>query len=128
MGPSIMEYDMSKLIAKVILVLSLCATPSMAMPTISQPAIPAAENTAIIQVATSSQKSAARSACLAQYGSRFVYVSFTQTRYICHFRKSTKKLTREAARSCGKSGMKLVRINSIKIKGGKSITRFTCRR
>jgi hypothetical protein len=110
------------------LVFSLLVTPAMALPAGPQSGIADAPNTSIIKVLSSSQKAAARRICRAQYGSRLAYVSFTRSRYVCHFRKSTKTLTNQAARNCRKSGLRLAKINSIKIKGNRSITRFTCKR
>jgi hypothetical protein len=119
---------MLKLVSKMILAVSICTTPALALPVGPQPDIPDVANTNIITVATKAQKTAARRSCRAQYGSRLAFVSFSGNRYVCHFRKSTRKLTNDAARSCRKSGLKLARVNSIKIKGNRSITRFTCKR
>lgn len=119
---------MLKFISKIVLVFSLLATPAMALPAGPQPHIPDAPNTSIIKVLTKSQKTAARRACRAQYGSRLAFVTFSSNRYVCHFRKSTRTLTKQAARNCRKSGLRLSKINSIKIKGNRSITRFTCKR
>jgi hypothetical protein len=119
---------MFKFAGKMVLAFSIFASPVMALPSGPTPQIPDVPNSAIIKIATASQKSAARRACRAQYGARLAFVSFSGNRYVCHFRKSTKRLTNEAARNCRKSGMKLARVNSIKIKGNQSITRFTCKR
>jgi hypothetical protein len=119
---------MLKFASKLVLVFSLLATPAMALPVGPQPDIPDAPNASIIKVLSGSQKAAARRACRAQYGSRLAYVSYTRSRYVCHFRKSTKTLTNQAARNCRKSGLRLAKITSIKIKGNRSITRFTCKR
>jgi hypothetical protein len=119
---------MLKTVFKIIFALSILVTPAAALPQAPQSDIPDVPNPAIVKVLSGTQKAAARRACRAQYGSRLAYVTFTRTRYVCHFRKSTKTLTKQAARSCRKSGLKLARINSIKIKGNRSITRFTCKR
>jgi hypothetical protein len=122
------EGKMFKPLAKIVIIIGLCATPAAAMPLGPQPDIPDVQNTTVTTVASKSQKAAARRVCRAQYGARLAFVSFSGNRYVCHFRKSTKALTKEAARSCRKTGLKLARVNSIKIKGDRSITRFTCKR
>jgi hypothetical protein len=123
-----MEGNMLKCVSKLVLAFSLVATPALALPVGPQTEIPDAPNTALIKILSKSQKSAARRACRAQYGARLAFVTFTRNRYVCHFRKSTKTLTKQAARNCRKSGLRLARINSIKIKGNQSITRYTCKR
>ncbi len=117
-----------KFLSGLIVALAVLVSPVEAMPTMPQIPAPDAGTGMIIKVATASQKAAARRTCRAQYGSRLAYVSFTRNRYVCHFRKSNRKLTNEAARSCRKSGMRLSKVNSIRIKGNRSITRFTCKR
>jgi hypothetical protein len=119
---------MTKFWSGLIVALAVLISPVEAMPTMPQVPAPDADSNMIIKVATKSQKAAARRTCRAQYGSRLAYVTFSRNRYVCHFRKSTKKLTNEAARSCRKSGMRLSKVNSIRIKGSRSITRFTCKR
>ena len=119
---------MLNFVSKIVLAFAIFVTPAVALPLGQQSAIPDLPNISIIKVLSSSQKAAARRACRAQYGSRLAYVTYTRTRYVCHFRKSTKTLTKQAARNCRKSGLRLAKINSIKIKGNRSITRFTCKR
>jgi hypothetical protein len=119
---------MMKILTNVLLIFAVFVTPASAMPIAPQSAIPDAGLPPVIKVLSSSQKAAGRRVCRAQYGARLAYVTYSRTRYTCHFRKSTKKLTKEAAQNCRKSGLRLVRVNSIKIKGNRSITRFTCKR
>jgi hypothetical protein len=119
---------MFKFFSKLVLAVSLLITPAAALPLGPQSPIPDAPNDMVVKVLSSSQKAAARRACRAQYGARLAYVTFSRSRYVCHFRKSNKQLTKQASRNCRKSGLKLARINSIKIKGNRSITRFTCKR
>ncbi len=123
-----MERDMLKFVSKFVMAISILIGPAVALPFASPSEIPDAPNTSIIKVLTGSQKAAARRVCRSQYGSRLAYVTYTRTRYVCHFRKSTKTLTKQAARNCRKSGLTLAKVNSIKIKGNRSITRFTCKR
>jgi hypothetical protein len=100
-----------------------------AMPILPVPAIPDAQNDLVVEVATSSYKRAAYRSCKRQYGARLAYVTYPKRGgYVCNFRKSNKALTRQAANKCRKSGMRLVRVTSIKIKGNQSVTRFVCRR
>jgi hypothetical protein len=119
---------MKHLLAVCVLGLAMVVEPVLAMP--RGPAIdpPQADNGLVVKVATAYQKKTARRACRAQYGNRLAYVSFSRNRYVCHFRKSDRQLTKSAARSCRKSGYRLARVTSIRIKGNKSITRFVCRR
>jgi hypothetical protein len=119
---------MKRILAVCVLGFTLVAEPVLAMP--RAPAIepPAADTGLVVKVATSYQKKQARRACRRQYGNRLAYVTFTRTRYVCHFRKSDRQLTKSAARSCRKSGYRLKRVTSIRIKGNKSITRFICTR
>lgn len=123
-----MESDMLRFISKILLAISVLITPAVALPTAPSSAIPDTANPAIIKVLNGSQKAAARRVCRAQYGSRLAYVTFTRSRYVCHFRKSTKTLSKQASQKCRKSGMRLGKITSIKIRGNRSITRFTCKR
>jgi hypothetical protein len=119
---------MFKLLSKSLLAIFIVASPAAALPSFPQTEFPVQGQDFIIKVATASQKAAARRTCRAQYGARLAYVSFRGNQYVCHFRKSNKKLTNEAARNCRKSGMRLARVTSIKIKGNKSITNFVCKR
>ena len=117
-----------KRLAAAVLSLSLLIAPALAMP--GRPAAVVADQTPelLVEVATKSQKKYAYRACKRQYGSRLAFVTFRGSKFVCHFRKSTKQLTKDASRSCRKSGMRLVRVTSIKIKGNKSVTRFVCKR
>jgi hypothetical protein len=119
---------MKRLFAVCVLGLALVVEPVLAMP--RAPAIepPAGDNALVVKVATKYQKRLARQSCRRQYGNRLAYVSFSGNRYVCHFRKTNKQLTKEASRSCRKSGYRLKRVTSIRIKGNKSITRFVCTR
>jgi hypothetical protein len=104
------------------------ATSAVAMPTMPTPAIPDQANDMIVDVATKSYKRAAYAACKRQYGYRLAYVTYPRRGgYVCHFRKSNKALTKQAARQCRKAGQRLVKVTSIRIKGNRSITRFQCR-
>lgn len=117
-----------KTIAAAVLSLSLLAMPAMAMPGRPSVAVENAPNELLVDVATKSQKTYAYKTCRRQYGNRLAFVTFRGRNFVCHFRKSNKQLTKEASRSCRKSGMKLNRVTSIKIKGNKSVTRFVCTR
>lgn len=119
---------MLRFASKLALVFSLLATPAFALPVGPQTEIPDAPTASIVKVMSKSQKSAARRICRAQYGSRLAFVTFSRNRYVCHFRKSTKTLAKQADRNCRKSGLRLAKINSIRIKGNQSVTRFTCKR
>jgi hypothetical protein len=119
---------MIKILTAAVLALGISVAPVEALPTMPQAPLPDAEQSPIIKVATSYQRKVGYRSCRAQYGSRLAYVSFSGSRYVCHYRKSTKTLTKQAARNCRKSGLRLAKINSIRIKGNKSVTRYTCKR
>jgi hypothetical protein len=104
----------------------MSVAPALAMPTAPVAGIADAEPQLLVDVATKSQKAYGYRSCKRKYGSRLAYVSYRGSNYVCHYRKSTKTLTKAAARSCRKSGMKLQRVTSIKIKGNRSVTRFVC--
>jgi hypothetical protein len=108
--------------------LALIATPVVALPSMPSLDAKAPAGDLLVKVATKAQKAAGRRACRAKYGARLAYVTFRRNQYICHFRKSNQRLTKDAARQCSKSGLRLARVNSIRIKGNKSITRYTCKR
>ncbi len=119
---------MIKILTAVLLAVGIAVSPVEAVPTMPQAPVPDSGFRPIIKVATSYQRKAGYRACRAQYGSRLAYVTFPRGRYICHFRKTNKSLTRQAANKCRKSGLRLAKINSIRIKGNQSITRYTCKR
>jgi hypothetical protein len=110
------------------LLLAVVATPAAALPLVPSAALEATGPGLRIEVATAPRNSAAYRICKRQYGARLAFVTTKGNRYTCHFRKSTKQLSKEASRSCRKSGMRLVKITSIKIKGSRVTTRFQCRR
>jgi hypothetical protein len=123
-----LENDMITRIACLVAAFAFLSAPSEALPLrMASPVEPVASNL-VIKVATSYQKNSARRICRAKYGSRLAYVSFSRNRYTCHFRKSNKTLTKQAARSCRKSGLRLSKVTSIRIKGNRSLTKFVCRR
>jgi hypothetical protein len=111
-----------------VLTFALLALPATASPILTAPAVPDSGPAHIVEVATKSQRNAGYRSCRRQYGSRLAFVTFRGNRFVCHFRKSNKELTRQASRSCRKGGMKLQRVTSIRIKGNKSVTRFVCKR
>jgi hypothetical protein len=119
---------MLKIVFAMIIATGLLVLPVEALPTLQQSGVGDVEPDAIVKVTTSYQRKAGLRACRAQYGSRLAYVTYSRNLYVCHFRKSTKVLTKQAARNCRKSGLRLAKINSIRIKGSKSITRYTCKR
>jgi hypothetical protein len=119
---------MLKFVTVIMIAIGFLALPVEALPTLQQSGVPDAAPDTIIKVTTSYQRKAGRRACLAQYGRRLAYVTFSRNLYVCHFRKSTKVLTKQAANKCRKGGLRLAKINSIRIKGNKSITRYTCKR
>jgi hypothetical protein len=119
---------MFKLFPAMFLAMGLAVSPVEALPTMPQSPVPDDALSPMIKVATSYQRKAGYRLCRAQYGSRLAYVTFSGSRYVCHFRKSTKVLTRQAANKCRKSGLRLGKINSIRIRGNRSITRYTCTR
>jgi hypothetical protein len=119
---------MIKTLTAALLAIGLAGSPVYALPSMSQSGIPDDGQGPLVKVATSYQKKAGYRVCRAQYGSRLAYVTFSRNRYVCHFRKSTKVLTRQAASKCRKGGLRLAKINSIRIKGNQSITRYTCKR
>jgi hypothetical protein len=117
-----------KVFAGVALYVGMMVLPATALPPLPVTDVPEQPSDLLVEVATASQKRLANAACRRQYGSRLAYVSIRGNSYTCHFRKSNKQLTKEASRSCKKSGMRLKRVNSIKVKGSKVVTRFTCSR
>jgi hypothetical protein len=119
---------MRRILAVCALGLGLLLTPAVSMPRVVGIDAPATDNGLRVDVSTRYQRKAARRACAARYGNRLAYVTTSGSRYVCHFRKSDRQLTKQAARSCRKSGYRLSRVTSIRIKGNRSITRFVCRR
>jgi hypothetical protein len=107
---------------------AVMVTPAMALPTRVNPDVAPETSHLAIKVASKAQKRAGYRACRAKYGYRLAYVTFTRSRYVCHFRKSNKALTKQAERNCRKEGLRLARVTSIKIKGNRSITRYVCKR
>lgn len=119
---------MRRFVAICVLGLSVALTPVNAMPRVEGIDPPVVDNGMVLKVASSYQRKAGRRACRARYGNRLAYVTFSRNRYVCHFRKSDRQLTKQAARACRKTGYRLSRVTSIRIKGNRSITRYICKR
>jgi hypothetical protein len=120
--------NMKNVLIAIAVSLGLTAGQVEALPLFRPASAPDATLGPIVKVLNKSQKAAGLRACRRQFGARLAFVTYSKTRYTCHYRKSTKALTRAAAKKCRKDGRTLDKVTSIKIKGNKSITRFRCKR
>jgi hypothetical protein len=114
-------------LAALLIALSFTASPAMAMPAMPDGAPLDPDASPIVHVVSKAYKRAAYASCRRQYGSRLTSVSFAKNGWYCHYRKSTKTLTKNAANACRKKGMRLSKVVSIKTRRNITTTSYICR-